>query len=114
AAPAPGARVTPHRASAPSTPQAVASPPDLAPSPPAAQVVRPDTIALVEQLERPKMVTSWMAIAIIAVLSLLAGLAAYFLRSVQNPADSAASGATAQVPAPSFAPASRGPARGDR
>jgi hypothetical protein len=73
-----------------------------------------DTIALVEQLERPKMLASWMAVAIIAVLSLLAGLTAYFLRSVQSPADAAASGVTAAVPAPSFAPASRGPTRGDR
>jgi eukaryotic-like serine/threonine-protein kinase len=58
-------------------------------------VMRADTIALVEKVDAPREIPTKVAIAIIAGLSLLAGITAYFVRSTSEPqaAPAASSGA---------------------
>ena len=52
-------------------------------------VQRADTIALVEQVEKRREVPIRVAVAIIALLSLLAGIAAYTLRATSGAPDPA-------------------------
>lgn len=69
---------------------------------------RADTIALIERGDRPREVPTYVAIAIIVVLSLGAGLAAYLLRSSQTPA---ASPSATPASAPSASGSSAAPRR---
>ncbi|WP_437994496.1 serine/threonine protein kinase [Sorangium sp. So ce145] len=78
--------------------------PDRASSPGAARVTggadapRADTIALVEQIDRPRDVPTRLAIAIIATLSALAGLGTCALRSTNGAPEPPASTATPAAP----------------
>ncbi|WP_438037125.1 serine/threonine protein kinase [Sorangium sp. So ce204] len=77
---------------------------DRASSPGAARVTggadapRADTIALVEQIDRPRDVPTRLAIAIIATLSALAGLGTCALRSTNDAPEPPASSATPAAP----------------
>jgi eukaryotic-like serine/threonine-protein kinase len=75
------------------------------------KVERADTIALVDQVDKPREVPTKVAIAIILALSALAGIGAYFLRSTSAPLETPPGGSTASVPnvgAPSSTWTSRG------
>ncbi len=63
-------------------------------------VERADTIALVDQMDRPRDVSNKVAIALVVGLSLLAGIGAYVVRSTSGPADPASSGPTASIGQP--------------
>jgi serine/threonine-protein kinase len=70
---------------------------------PAGPVIeRADTIALVEQVGKPRDVPTGVAVAIIVALSALAGIGAYVLRSSGPPRDTPTAGPTAAVSSPSF------------
>ena len=56
---------------------------------------RNDTIALVEQVEKSRHIPTKLAVGIILVLSLIAGIGAYFIRAGSSPADQPAAGPTA-------------------
>jgi serine/threonine-protein kinase len=63
-------------------------------------VERADTIALVDQMDKPRDVSNKVAIALVVGLSLLAGIGAYVVRATSGPADAASSGPTASVGQP--------------
>jgi eukaryotic-like serine/threonine-protein kinase len=72
---------------------------DRAPSQEAPVGARKDTIALVDQVDKPREVPTRLAAAIIVGLSLLAGIAAYALRAAEEPEGPAPSPtATARAP----------------
>lgn len=70
-------------------------------------VTRADTIALVDQMDKPRDVPTKVAVALVVGLSLLAGIGAYVVRSTSAPAD-VPSGPTASVGQP---PPPRSPVR---
>jgi serine/threonine-protein kinase len=63
-------------------------------------VERADTIALVDQMDRPRDVPTKIAIAVVVALSLLAGIGAYVVRSTSAPADVPSGGPTASIGQP--------------
>ena len=63
-------------------------------------VERADTIALVDQMDRPRDVSNKVAIALVVGLSLLAGIGAYVVRSTSGPADVPSGGPTASIGQP--------------
>jgi eukaryotic-like serine/threonine-protein kinase len=77
-------------------------------APHVSRVERADTIALVDQVDKPREIPKAVAIGIIVGLSALAGVGAYVLRATSGPPDVPAGGATASIPS-SPAPPSRGP-----
>src|SRR5262249_18392943 len=70
------------------------------------KVERADTIALVDQVDKPREVPTKIAIAIIVTLSVLAGIGPYIVRATSAPQD-AAPGSSASIPSVN-APSSRG------
>jgi serine/threonine-protein kinase len=87
---------------APSSPGADAS--EAAPP----RVQRADTIALVDQVDKPREISNKLAIAIIVGLSALAGIGAYIVRATSSAPDTPAGGPTASIPS-TAAPPPRGP-----
>jgi serine/threonine-protein kinase len=75
----------------PTAAEAAASPRQPAP--------RADTIALVDKVDAAREIPTKLAVAIIVVLSLLAGITAYFVRSASEP--QAAPAASSGAPKPS-------------
>jgi serine/threonine-protein kinase len=63
-------------------------------------VTRADTIALVDQMDKPRDVPTRVAVALVIGLSLLAGIGAYVVRSTSAPADVPSGGSTASVGQP--------------
>jgi len=72
-------------------------------------VQRVDTIALVDQMDKPRDVPNKIAVALVVGLSLLAGIGAYVVRSTSGPAEVPSGGPTASAGQP--APPLRGPAK---
>ena len=73
---------------------------------------RADTIALVDQMDKPHDVPSKIAIALVVGLSLLAGIGAYVVRSTSAPSDVPSGGPSASIgQPPSPPPPSRGPVK---
>ncbi len=64
-------------------------------------VQRADTIALVDQMDKPRDVPDKVAIALVVGLSLLAGIGAYVVRSTSGPADVPSGGPSASIGQPS-------------
>jgi len=76
---------------------------------PRAAPPRADTIALVEQVEKSREVPTRLAVGIIVVLSLIAGIGAYVMRSTSEPREVPSAGPTADRTAPDpRAPVGRG------
>ena len=73
-------------------------------------VTRADTIALVDQMDKPREVPTKVAVALVVGLSLLAGIAAYVVRSTSAPADVPSGGPTASVGQP-LPPTTRSPVK---
>ncbi len=73
-------------------------------------VTRADTIALVDQMDKPRDVPTKVAVALVIGLSLLAGIGAYVVRSTSAPADVPSGGPTASVGQP-LPPTTRSPAK---
>ena len=71
-------------------------------------VTRADTIALVDQMDKPRDVPTKIAVALVVGLSLLAGIGAYVVRSTGAPADVPSGGPTASAGQP---PPPRSPVR---
>ena len=63
-------------------------------------VQRADTIALVDQMDKPRDVPNKIAVALVVGLSLLAGIGAYVVRSTSAPAEGPSGGPTASVGQP--------------
>jgi eukaryotic-like serine/threonine-protein kinase len=61
---------------------------------------RNDTIALVEQVEKSRNIPTGVAVAVILVLSVIAGIGAYFIRAGSIPAEQPAAGSTAATTLP--------------
>jgi serine/threonine-protein kinase len=71
---------------------------------------RADTIALVDQVDKPREIPTKLAIAIIVGLSALAGIGAYVVRATSSAPDTPAGGPTASIPsAPAPLPRGQGP-----
>jgi serine/threonine protein kinase len=73
-------------------------------------VTRADTIALVDQMDKPRDVPTKVAVALVIGLSLLAGIGAYVVRSTSAPADVPSGGPTASVGQP-LPPTTRSPVK---